>query len=235
MPKKQSDVDIWIGRETEHIRKALENASTYFDGNDVLDVHTLEAVYGKESSFGTLVNKRGIKTAAGECQLDKITAERYGLAVSKENDQRFDIDYASIAAARYLKDIDYEFSKKTIISADLSTIPIADPIEREKFDLAAYNAGPTYIAKAQQLAQKDGKNPSSWEDVQSFLKSAGVNAKKILEIKDYVTKVLQYQTEFARKSTADSKAKDRKIVKPKIQCTKGHWITKDHHHIFICQ
>lgn len=235
MPKKPSEVDIWIGRETEHIRKALENASTYFDSKDVLDVHTLEAIYGRESSFGTLVNKRGVKTAAGEFQLDKITAERYGLTVSKENDQRFDIDYASIAAARYLKDIDYEFSKKTVISSDVSTIPVTDPLEREKFDLAAYNAGPTYIAKAQQLAQEKKKDPCSWEDVQTFLKSAGVSPKKINEIQDYVAKILKDQTEFAQKSKADSKAKNRKIVKPKIQCTKGHWITKDHHHIFICQ
>ena len=69
MPKKQSDVDAWIGRETEHIRKALENASTYFDGNDVLDVHTLEAIYGKESSFGTLLNERGSIVAAHRLSL----------------------------------------------------------------------------------------------------------------------------------------------------------------------
>ncbi|MBF0388207.1 MAG: transglycosylase SLT domain-containing protein [Candidatus Omnitrophica bacterium] len=118
MPKKPSDVDIWIDREkkNEHIRQALENASTYFDHNDVLDVHTLEAVYGKESSFGNLLKKRGIVKPAGAFQLDKVTAERYGLSVSKENDQRFDIDYASIAAARYLKDIDYGFSKETILT-----------------------------------------------------------------------------------------------------------------------
>jgi membrane-bound lytic murein transglycosylase MltF len=236
MPKK-SDVDIWINREkeNEHIRQALENASTYFDNNDVLDVHTLEAVYGKESSFGALANKRGIKTAAGEFQLDKITAERYGLAVSKENDQRFDIDYASIAAARYLKDIDYGFSKETILTAKVQTVPVADPVEREKFDLAAYNAGPTPIAKAQQLAQKAGKSPAIWDDVKTFLKAAGVKADKIIEISDYVSKTLKYQDEFAKKSPADASAKDRKIVKPKIQCTKGRWITKNRHHIFICQ
>lgn len=235
MPQKPSDVDAWLKRETPHIRKALENASTYFDDKDVLNVHTLEAVYGKESSFGTLLNNRGIKTAAGEFQLDKITAERYGLAVSKENDQRFDIDYASIAAARYLKDIDYAFSKETILTEKVRTVPVTDPVEREKFDLAAYNAGPTTIAKAQQLAQKAGKNPAVWDDVKSFLKAAKVKADKIIEIRNYVPKILQYQDEFAKKSPADTNVKDRKIVKPKIQCTKGHWITKDHHHIFICQ
>ncbi|MEI7998832.1 MAG: transglycosylase SLT domain-containing protein [Candidatus Omnitrophota bacterium] len=237
MLKKPSDVDIWIDREKkhEHIRQALENASTYFDHNDVLDVHTLEAVYGKESSFGDSLKTRGITKAAGEFHLDKVTAERYGLSVSKENDQRFDIDCASIAAARYLKDIDYEFSKETILTAKVRTVPVTDPVEREKFDLAAYNAGPTPIATAQQLAQKAGKNPAIWDDVKTFLKAARVKADKITEIRNYVSKTLKYQDEFEKKSPADSSAKDRKIVKPKIQCTKGHWITKDHHHIFICE
>ena len=98
MAQKASNVDSWLKRETPHIRKALENASTYFDHNDILDVHTLEAVYAKESSFGTLLHERGIDSAAGEFQLYKATAKQYGLSVSKENDQHFDIDYASIAA-----------------------------------------------------------------------------------------------------------------------------------------
>ena len=103
--ERTSDVDVWLARETPRIRKALENASSYFDGNDQLTVNTLEAVYGQESSFGTLLRTRGSTGAAGHFHFEKATAERYGLQVSKENDQRFDIDRASSAAARYLKDL----------------------------------------------------------------------------------------------------------------------------------
>ena len=47
MAKKQkSDVDVWLERETQHKREALENASKYFDKNDNLTVNTLEAIYG---------------------------------------------------------------------------------------------------------------------------------------------------------------------------------------------
>ncbi len=54
MAKKQSsDVDAWLGRETDHVRKAVESASRYFDVNDNLTVNTLEAIYAQESSFGT--------------------------------------------------------------------------------------------------------------------------------------------------------------------------------------
>ena len=74
MAKKQkSDVDVWLERETQHKREAVENASKYFDDNDNLTVNTLEAIYGKESSFGAQQKKRGIDDAAGHFQFEKPT------------------------------------------------------------------------------------------------------------------------------------------------------------------
>lgn len=115
---KKSNVDQWLERETQHTRRALENASSYFDNKDVLTVNTLESIYGQESSFGIRRRTRGIKGAAGDFHLQKGTAERYHLIVSKENDQRFDIDYASIAAARYLKDLDSSLNHHHIFICD---------------------------------------------------------------------------------------------------------------------
>lgn len=120
--KQRSNVDRWLERETPRVRKALESASRHFDGNDHLTVNTLEAVYGQESSFGTQLRQRGSAGAAGHFHFEKRTAERYGLSVSKENDQRFDINYASSAAARYLKDLDTMFSKKTALPRGKATI-----------------------------------------------------------------------------------------------------------------
>ena len=154
MTKNKTKVDIWLERETAHKREALENASRYFDDKDALTVNTLEAIYGQESSFGAQLRNRGMKGAAGEFHFERATAERYGLIVSKRNDQRFDIDYASTAAARYLKDLDRSFSKKTVLSADVETTPIKDNQERKKFVLAAYNGGEKRIAKAQSIAQQ---------------------------------------------------------------------------------
>ncbi len=230
--KKKTNVDIWLKRETPHIRKALENASSYFDNKDVFTVNTLEAIYAQESSFGTLLKKRGIKGAAGEFHLKKATAERYGLTVSKDNDQRFDIDYASIASARYLKDLDRFFSKETPLGGDKKTIPIINAAERKKFVLAAYNGGEGTIAKAQQLAQEAKKDPTNWNDVQGFLEQA--EADNPDQIRKYVKNASKNEIEFAKKSEADKKAKDKKDYKPKPLCTKGRWITKDDHHIFIC-
>ena len=105
MAKKKTDVEVWIGQENSHTREALENASRYFARTDALTVNTLEAVYGQESSFGVLLRKRGMDGAAGYFHIDKKTAGQYHLIVSEENDQRFDIDYASTTAARYLTDL----------------------------------------------------------------------------------------------------------------------------------
>jgi len=186
MAKKQnSNVDIWLERETKHSREAFENASRYFDGNDNLTVNTLEAVYGQESSFGlsSKMGKRGSSDPAGHFQFEPVTAKRYGLSVTENNDQRFDIDYASSAAARYLKDLDTFFSKNTTLSGKLKTIGVKNASERENFALGAFNAGEGNIAKAQALAEKAGKNPQLWVDVEEYLTD---------ETRQYVPKVLSY-------------------------------------------
>lgn len=63
--QQPSNVDRWLGRETPRVRKALESASRHFDSSDNLTVNTLEAVYGQESSFGTMLGRRGSSKAAG--------------------------------------------------------------------------------------------------------------------------------------------------------------------------
>lgn len=235
MPKKQrSNVDNWLERETDHKREALENASRYFDKNDDLTVNTFEAVYGQESSFGTIRRKRGMYGAAGHFHLEKATAKEYNLTVSKNNDQRFDIDYASSAAARYLKDLNGIFSKETTLSKDIKTIQVKNISERKKFVLGAYNGGQGRIARAQHLAQQHGKDPQVWNDVKKFLELAGTTKSKAGEIRNFITKVLAYEIEFAEKSSANKNAKKKKGKKSNGRCTKGHWVTIDDRPVFIC-
>src|SRR3989338_10631855 len=118
MTGKKSKVDAWLEKETSHKKKALENASRYFDSKDSLTVNTLESIYGQESSFGDNRRQRGIAGAAGDFQLEKNTAVRYGLVVTRENDQRFDVDDASRVAAQYLKDLDNAFRNTSILGID---------------------------------------------------------------------------------------------------------------------
>lgn len=239
---QKTDVDLFLESETDHKRKALENASRKFDENDTFSVHTLEAIYGVESSFGTNFanNKRGSDDPAGHFQLDKKTAERYGLKVSKENDERYDIDKASAGMASKAKEMDDYFRKGANVLPEegIKTIPISDPQERRKFAIAAVHAGEGRIARAQQLAKGAGKDPTKWDDVMDHLIDARATPEQAQKTKDYVEKVPQYEKEFSEKSKADKAAKDKppKEMPPKGMAGTlgpGHWITKDGEHIFI--
>src|SRR5438105_2700415 len=95
-----SSLSDWLKKETPFQRKALETASRHFDKNDTMDIHTLEALYGQESSFGKYRGKRNSNGAAGDFQIKKKTAQDLGLHVSEKNDERFDLDASSAAAAK---------------------------------------------------------------------------------------------------------------------------------------
>ena len=239
MPGKQkSDVDVWLQRETPRVRRALESASRYFDADAVLTVSTLEAVYGQESSFGTpsQLGERGSTGAAGHFQFEPNTARRYGLSFSKENDQRFDIYRASSAAARYLKDLDTTFRRKTTVlkKEGLNSTPVKSVSERKKFAIGAFNAGEGRVVRAQRLAEQAGKNPRLWSDVQQFIAKAGTTPAKERETKEYVEDVLRYEAEFAIKSPADKSKKQKKPGKQQAWCTEGRWRTIDDRPVFIC-
>lgn len=222
--KKPSDVDVWLRREIPRVRKALENASRYLDPQSGFTVHTLEAMYAQESSFGVLVGERGSTRPAGHFQLKVDVAEHYGLSVSKKNDQRFNIDLASSAAARYLRDQYRDFSTRMVLSADRITVPVNDVSERQKFAFGAYNAGGGNVAHAQHLAEQKGKDPTLWSVVQEIL--------GVAETREYVEKVLSFEMEFAQKSLAGKKNKGK--TAKGYRCTDGHWVTIDDRHIMLC-
>ncbi len=236
MPKKQSDVDVWLVRETPRIRRALESAARHFGSDSRLTVHTLEAVYGRESSFGTMMRQPGSSATAGHFHLEPKTARRYGLNVSKKNDERFDINKSSSAAARYLRDLDKAFSKKTTIWGPSKTVPVNSATERKKFVVGAYNAGERHIADAQRLAQNAGKNPRLWGEVQKFLEAAnpikGKAKEKAKETQQYVEKGLLDELEFTQKSPA---GKGKAAKKGESRCTKGgRWVAIDDRPVYIC-
>lgn len=46
---------------------------------------------------------------------------------------------------------------------------VADPIERYRFALAAYNSGFGHVDDARRLARSDGKDPARWREVAAYL------------------------------------------------------------------
>ena len=90
----------------------------------------------------------------------KSWAGAYGLMqVMPETGKSFGIDITSSprnnikAGARYINWLHSIFDQK-----------IPDENERNRFILAAYNAGPGHVLDAMKLAEKNGKDPRKWDD-----------------------------------------------------------------------
>lgn len=117
------------------------------------------------------------------------------------------------------------------------TVPVSSASKRKKFVLGAFNAGEHHIADAQGFAQKAGKNPQLWSDVQQFLEQASPKKEKAKEkareIQQYVERVLLYEIEFTQKSLAGKNRKDK--TAKKYHCTEGgHWVTIEDRPVYIC-
>jgi membrane-bound lytic murein transglycosylase F len=82
--------------------------------------------------------------ACGLMQLMPATAKRYGITDLDDPDQNLR------AGTRYLQSLTKQWTH------------IPDSVERIKFILASYNAGPGHIQDACRLAEKYGKDPLVW-------------------------------------------------------------------------
>ncbi len=236
MKNNNDNVKDWIEKRTEHQIKALEKASKIFDENDVLTVNTLEAIYGRETSFGNkkFLGIKGSDKAAGHFQQKKETAIENGLKVTAKNDERFDVDLASVSVAKQLKKLDNLFLGKVDLGNKVFAIAIKDNEERKNFAVIAYNAGQGRMVKAQYAAKKADKDATKLEDVKNYLKEAGANQTQEKEALKYIELILEYEQEFSKKSKANKKIKDKKPGKDSASIEDGHWITNDAGiHVFI--
>lgn len=91
--------------------------------------------------------------AQGLMQIMPATASHLGLPRSDV----FKPESNIAAATRYLQEL-------TQLFAD-----IRDPRERISFVLAAYNGGHGHVRDAMALAQKNGRNPQRWDDVETYI------------------------------------------------------------------
>ena len=62
----------------------------------------------------------------------------------------------------------------------------------------------------------------------------GARKAKEQETREYVEKVLRYEAEFAIKSPADKRKKQKRPGKRQAWCTEGRWRTIDDRPVFIC-
>lgn len=142
-------IDRYQGADRSNLEKALLERRE--------DLQQMRRVFGEynlppdlafitvvESAFQwSSVNSNG---AAGPWQFVPATARAFGLTVSPENDERFDIEKSTAAAARYIRRLISEFGAGT--SAMLA--------------LAAYNLGPTRVRRVIRKIEDPIKQRSFW-------------------------------------------------------------------------
>ena len=115
------------------------------------DWRLLAAQCYQESTFDP--QARSWAGACGLMQIMPATADHLGLARGSIYDPEQNI----AAAVRYLGELEHSFSD------------IRERSERTKFVLAAYNGGGFHIRDAMALAEKNGRNPRMWRDVEPYV------------------------------------------------------------------
>ncbi|MBY0274948.1 transglycosylase SLT domain-containing protein [Candidatus Binatia bacterium] len=85
-----------------------------------------------------------------------------------------------VAHLRWLDDI---FDRGETLSGSLRTVPVRDGAERTRFAVAAYNAGEGRVARAQEQAAAQRRDPTRYENIRAFLPSI---------TQRYVDRVMRY-------------------------------------------
>lgn len=124
----------------DHIFKRHTTGTTW-------DWRLLAAQGFTESRFDSTA--RSWAGASGVMQIMPATARSYGLRRSEMQNVSRSIEIA----VKVLGACDQIMAKE-----------ISDPIERQKFDMASYNAGPGHVLDAIRLAKKYGFDPQVWDD-----------------------------------------------------------------------
>lgn len=106
----------------------------------------------------------------GVFQLTDGTGKRFHRMLRLEGEyDPFNIRQNVKIGIGYMKYLDDIFAKNTILADNLRTIAVINPKERKYFSIAAFNSGEGRVARAQQLAEKEGKDPRIFKNIEKYL------------------------------------------------------------------
>jgi membrane-bound lytic murein transglycosylase F len=122
-----------------------DNIIKVFSDSIKWDWRLLASLICQESRFIPDVKSRA--GAYGLMQIMPETGKNLGIDITSSPHNNIE------AGSRYINRLHSIFDPK-----------IPDENERTKFILASYNAGPGHVIDAMKLAEKNGKNPTIWDD-----------------------------------------------------------------------
>lgn len=127
--------------------------------------------------------------AKGLFQLKDVTGKRFHKMLDMKGGYNpFNVSQNVHIGISYLKYLDHAFSKETVLSEKLNTVPVPSEAERKLFYIAAFNSGEGRVATAQKKAIKAGKDPGLFKNIENYLPA---------ETRDYVQKVLKFEDMLA--------------------------------------
>jgi soluble lytic murein transglycosylase-like protein len=137
-----------------------------------------------------VLNPRAVSAegAVGLFQLTAATGKEQLRAVAPHQTYNpFNATQNIRLGVNYLKEMTETFTEATALRNGLATTAGANPQEVQRLAVAAYNAGPGRVAKAQALATAHGRNPAYYNNIEQYLPR---------ETQQYVKKVERFATDF---------------------------------------
>jgi soluble lytic murein transglycosylase-like protein len=133
------------------------------------------AVSPNGSSFGLFQ----LTNATGKEQLQEVAPHQAYNPFNASQNIRLGI--------HYLKELSATFSANTVLRQGLSATAGANAREVRRLAVAAYNAGPGRVARAQEMVRAHGGNPAHYRDIEPYLPRT---------TQEYVRRVERYAAEF---------------------------------------
>ncbi len=136
------------------------------------------------------LNPRAVSSAGsvGLFQLQEATGKEQLRAVAPgQSYNPFNPSQNIRLGVSYLKEMAETFSEETALRNRLSTTAGANAQEVQRLAVAAYNAGPGRVARAQELARAHGQDPAHYRNIEPYLPH---------ETRQYVKRVERFTSEF---------------------------------------
>ncbi len=172
------------------IKEVIHTAGKYHG----VDPHLSLAVAQAESSFNPEAISSDGHNSKGLFQLLDSTGRDMLTRLNAGDDYNpFDPTQNSFLGVGYLRQLHDLFSQNSTLTGELSTYQAKSSADLEKLAVAAFNTGQGNVARAQARAAAEGKDPSLYESVESYLPS---------QTRDYVTRVMEYRLAMNGPNTA---------------------------------